>query len=451
MTDMTLALIGIVVFLVLLMLGMNIGFSLLLVGFVGTVIYFGGNILPALGVLQTVPATQASDYALMVIPLFVMMGNFAYISGLGEGLFDMCNKWLSRFPGSLACGAMAASAGFAVICGSCAATAATMGTIALPEMKKYGYSDSLATGAVAMGGALGVLIPPSTIFIIYGIVAEASIGRLFASGIVPAVILVILCIATVITLVKLKPSSAPAPFSTPWADRFKSLINLIPIVVLFGVVLGGMFSGFFTVNQSAAIGAIVACLISVVRRKLTWTSFKMVMFTTVKTTAMIFLIMIGAKIFCQFLLYTGFPTALADIIGGLDVSKYVIILIMTVIYLILGAIMDELPMILMTVPIFLPIVLDLGFNAIWFGVYVVLVMEMGTIAPPVGLICFVLAGVAPEIPLFTIYKGALPYLITIFICIAIVTFFPALATWLPDQIYGPEMLSTLQMEALEKG
>jgi tripartite ATP-independent transporter DctM subunit len=303
-------------------------------------------------------------------------------------------------------------------------------------MRKYGYSDRLATGSVAMGGTLGVMIPPSTLFVVYGIVAEQSVGRLFAAGILPGIILTILCIFTIVILVKANPKLAPPPQKTPWVERFQSLMGLIPIVILFGIVLGGMFSGLFTVNQSSAIGAAVAAVIAIVKRKLTWKSFLQVMTTSVQTSAMTFLIMIGATVFCTFLNITHFPEKLADMIGGLQTSPYIILLLMTVIYLILGAIMDELPMLLMTVPIFLPIVMELGFDPIWFGVYVVLCMEMGAIAPPVGLTCFILSGIAKDVPLGTIYRGALPFIATIIVAISIITVFPGICTFLPDLLYN---------------
>ena len=431
---MTLAIIAIVAFLVLIMIGMNIGLSLFLVGTVGYAI----AVTPAAayGLLRSLPASQAGTYALMVIPMFVIMGNFAFAANLSSGLFQFSNKWLSRFPGNLACGTVLASAGFGAICGSIAATTATMGTIAVPEMRKYGYDDRLATGSVAIGGALGNLIPPSTLLILYGIVAEQSIGRLFAAGIIPAIILVALTLLTIIIIVRINPKLCPPPHKTPWIERFKSLTGLIPIVIIFLVVLGGMFSGLFTVNQASALGALSAAVITIVRRQFNWKMFKQVMSASVQTTAMIFLIVIGAAVFCVFLNITGFPGKLAGVITGLGVSPYVVIMLMTAVYLFLGAIMDELPMLMMTVPIFLPVVLELGFDPIWFGVYVILCMEMGAIAPPVGLCCFILAGVVKDVPLWTIYRGALPYIITILATIAIIVAWPNLGTFLPDLLFN---------------
>jgi C4-dicarboxylate transporter DctM subunit len=423
-------LIGIVVFLVLIFLGMNIGLALLIVGFVG----YAAILDPAaaIGMLRKVPATQASTYALIVIPLFILMGNFAFQAGLSGSLYKSANAWLSRVPGSLAAATVAACAGFGAICGSNAATCATMGTIALPQMRKYGYADRLSTGSIAFGGTLGILIPPSTPMIIYCIMAEESIGKQFIAGILPGIMLAALGIGTIAMMVKLKPSIAPAPSSSTWRAKFSSLTGLWGVVVLFGAVLGGMFSGFFSVNQSAAIGAFLALILCLVNRKLNWASFKTSLTDTVKTFAMMFLIIIGASVFASFLTVTKMPLALADALQSMDVSFGVVMIIITVIYIILGMLMDELPMILLTVPIFLPIVQSYGVDLIWFGIYVILVMELGAIAPPVGLNCFIIQGIAKDIPLGTIYKGALPFVITILAAILLIFFFPQIVLVLPN-------------------
>ena len=430
----TIGILGIVAFLCLIFLGMNIGLALLLVGFLGYAAVV--NPAAAIGVLRKVPATQASTYTFIVIPLFIMMGNFAFQSGLSAALYNAGHKWLSRFPGNLACGTIAASAGFGAICGSCAATCATMGTIALPEMRKYKYADRLSTGSIAMGGTLGILIPPSTPMIIYCIMAEESIGKMFAAGFLPGIMLATLCIITIAILVKLKPEIAPPPTSYSWGERFSSLKGLIGVVVLFGVVLGGMFTGFFSVNQSAAVGAFLAILLTAVHKRLTWRSFKNAMQGTVTTFAMTFLILIGASVFANFLAITKIPFLLAEGIADLDVSFGVVLILMTVVYIFLGMIMDELPMILLTVPIFLPIVHSYGVDTIWFGIYIILVMELGAIAPPVGLNCFIIQGIAKDIPLSTIYRGALPFVITILVGILIIYLFPQIVMVLPNQIGG---------------
>ncbi len=441
MTSLTIGILGIVVFLVLIFLGMNIGLALLMVGFGGYAIVV--NPTAALALLRTDPSTQASTYSMMVVPLFILMGNLAYYAGLSGGLYDCANKWLNWLPGHLACATVAACAGFGAICGSCAATCATMGTVAVPEMRKYGYNDRLATGSIAMGGTLGILIPPSTPMIIYCImVTEASIGALFIAGIVPGIMMAVLCMATIILQVKMNPSLAPKGERFTWKERIMSLKGIIGVVILFGAVLGGMFSGFVSVNQASALGAFIAVIIMGVnmatRGEFTWKGFweklKLAMWTSIQTFAMTFLIIIGASVFCKFLTITNIPMTVANYIGSLDVSKYLIIALMTVIYLILGMIMDELPMIMLTVPIFWPIAQELGFSAIWFGIYIILSMELGAIAPPVGLNCFIISGVAKDVPLSEIYKGAFPFMITIFVAIAILTVFPDIATFLPELI-----------------
>ena len=434
MSPAMIAALGVAVFLVLILLGMNIGLALLLVGFVGYAVVI--NPAAALTVLRTEPFTQGASYAMIVIPLFIMMGNFAFRAGLSSSLYNAANKWLSRVPGNLAAASVAACAGFGAICGSCAATCATMGTIAIPEMRKNNYADTLSTGSVAMGGTLGILIPPSTPMVLYCIMAETSIGAVFSAGVLPGIMLAVLCILTIVIIVKLDPSKAPAPWKCSWKERFKSLIGLIGVVILFGVVLGGMFAGFFSVNQAAAIGAFLAFLLMLWQQKgFNKKDFMAAMKDSVTTFSMTFLIVIGASIFCKFLAVTQMPMILADAIGNMNVSRYVILILITLIYIFLGAIMDELPMIMLTVPIFLPIMEELGFHPIWFAIYIVLVMEMGAICPPVGLNCFIISGIAKDIPLARIYKGILPFMITIVAAIVIITAFPDIVLILPRLFY----------------
>ena len=434
MTPEVIGILGIVVFLVLIFLGMNIGLALLLVGFVGYAVVL--NPAAAIGLLRTVPAAQASNYALIVIPLFILMGNFAYQAGLSSALYNAGNKWLSRFPGSLACGTIAACAGFGAICGSCAATCATMGTIALPEMRKYKYADRLSTGSIAMGGTLGILIPPSTPMILYGIMAQTSIGALFAAGVLPGIMMAILSILTIVLMCRINPSLAPAPSKSTWKEKLSSLKGLIGVVILFGAVLGGMFSGIFSVNQSAAVGAFLAIILTAVNRKLSWRTIKTALKDTVTTFAMTFLILIGASVFATFLSITKIPMLLAEAITTAHLSFGVVLLLMTVVYIILGMIMDELPMIMLTVPIFLPIIQSYGYDLIWFGIYVILVMELGAIAPPVGLNCFIIQGVSKDIPLGTIYRGAIPFVATILVGIILITVFPQIVLALPNLLQG---------------
>ncbi|MDR0491638.1 MAG: TRAP transporter large permease [Oscillospiraceae bacterium] len=437
MSSLTIGIIGIVIFLILIFKGMNIGLALLLVGFVGYAAVL--NPTAAFVQLRTDPSTNASTYSFIVVPLFILMGNFAYHAGLSGGLYACANKWLNRLPGSLACATVAACAGFGAICGSCAATAATMGTISLPEMRKYGYDDKLSTGSVAMGGTLGILIPPSTPMIIFAIMAECSIGKLFIAGILPGIMMAVLCIITIMILILRNPSLAPKGTKYSWRERFASFKGLVGVVVLFGVVLGGMFTGIFSVNQSAAIGAFLAFILMVINLAIHnelkwakfWTCFKSAMWDSITTFAMTFLIIIGASLFCKFLTISQLPMSLANYIGTLSISKYAIIALMMVVYIFLGMIMDELPMIMLTVPIFLPIIDKLGIDVIWFGVFIILTMEMGAITPPVGLNCFIISGVAKDIPLSTIYKGVIPFTFAIIVGVILLCLFPQIALFLP--------------------
>jgi tripartite ATP-independent transporter DctM subunit len=306
-------------------------------------------------------------------------------------------------------------------------------------MRKYGYDDKHSTGAVAMGGTLGILIPPSTPMIIFAIMTGCSIGKLFIAGILPGVMMAILCMITIMIQIWRNPSLAPKGEKYSWRARIKSLKGLIGVVVLFGVVLGGMFTGFFSVNQSAAVGAFLAFIIMVINMaihselkwKAFWTKFKAAMWDSITTFAMTFLIIIGASLFCKFLTISQLPLTLANYIGGLNVSKYAILALMMLVYIFLGMIMDELPMIMLTVPIFLPIINNLGIDVIWFGIFIILTMEMGAITPPVGLNCFIISGVAKDIPLATIYRGVIPFTATIIVGVILLCIFPQIVLFLP--------------------
>ena len=428
------AVIGIIIMLGLMFIGMNIGLAMGVVGFFGywSVI----NFRAAMGVLQTIPATQASNYALTVIPLFILMGNFAFASGMSKGLYNAANKWLNRLPGGLCCATIAACAGFGAICGSPAATAATMGTVAIPEMRKYGYDDSLSTGAVSVGGTMGIIIPPSTPMIMYGIIAEQSIGRMFAAGIIPGIILAVFLCATVAIWVKRNPALAPAMERFTWRDRFASLKGLGWMVVLFAGVFYSMFSGIFTINEAAAGGAFLAMLITLITGNLSFKTFKAVMKDTVKTTAMTYLVLVGALVFGSFMAITGLPMAMAGAISSTALSRYVVFAMIVLIYLVLGCLMDALPMVMLTVPIFLPVILSLDFDPIWFGVMIIFVMQLGLITPPVGLNCYVISGIAKDVPLQKIFMGALPFVAPLLLIIIVCTAFPNLVTWLPDLLYN---------------
>ena len=430
----TAALIGVVILLVLLVLGMNIGICMMAVGFFG--VWYVKHLNAALAIMKNIPMTQAMTYSFTVIPLFVLMGNLCYYSGMSADLYEMMHKLLGGMKGGLACATVGACALFSAICGSTAATAATMGVVALPEMRKHGYDEGLACGSIAAGGTLGILIPPSTGFIIYGIVSGTSIGALFAAGIIPGIILALCYIAAISIVVRIHPDKAPDRLHFSAKEKLKSLKGGLAMVILFVIVIGGIFGGWFTANEASAVGAMVALIYLIIRRKFTWKIFMSCLRETVKTSGMIFLILIGAYVFGAFLTLTGLPGWLAGVVNGMNVSRYVILFIIIVIYAVMGCLMDSLAMVMLTVPIFLPIVLQLGFDPIWFGVVIVLVMELGLITPPVGLNCYIIAGVAKDVPLSKIFKGSAPFIFPVLVAIVLVTVFPQIALLLPTAFYG---------------
>ena len=431
--DSTLVVIlGIIVLLVLMFAGMNVGAVMFLVGFVGYALIV--NVDAAIGILRTTPMAQAMKYSFSVIPLFTLMGNACFAAGLSQGLYDFCRKWLSRVPGSIACATIGASAMFGAICGSSTATASTMGTIAAPELRKNGYSDKLSAGVISASGGLGILIPPSTTFIVYGTATELSIQKLFMAGVLPGILLAILFMVTVWIWMRIDPSLAPKGDKCPWIDRFKSIKGVIGVLVIFLIVLGGMFTGWCTVNEAAAIGAFLGLVAMAVNRKFTWKNLMMVFRNTIKTSAMIFLLLIGATVFGNFLIISRLPSTFAAFVGGLNVSRYLILAAIFVIYAFLGCLMDAVPMMLITLPIFYPVVENLGFDGIWFGVFMVLVVNLGFVTPPVGMNCYVVNGILKDVGLPTIFKGTAPFIFAILAAIVICTICPEIATWLPSII-----------------
>jgi len=434
MDMLTLSVVALVVMIVLILAGMQVGVSMALVGFVGLIVCKDFNV--AMGVLRTTPSMLASSYVFTVIPLFILMGHAAYKAGISDGLFDAANKWLSRLPGNIACASTVTCATFSAICGSQLATTATVGTIVLPKMFESGYSKRLAAGVVSVSGGIGMLIPPSTVMIVYGVATENSIGKLFAAGVFPGILLGIVILLQIQMIILRDRTAAPRGFKCSWIDRIKSLKELWAIVILFIVVLVGMFSGFYTVNEAAAVGAFFSILLMGIKRKLTWANFKDILKDTASISGMIFILIIGGTIFGNFLAHTRMPTLLANFIAGLDVNRYVILLCVFLIYVLLGAMMDEMPMIMLTVPIFYPIMMNLGFDPIWFGVFIMLVCCTGVICPPVGINCYVVAGLFKELPLSTVYRGAVPFLGAITVVTIIVTFLPQIATWLPTVLHA---------------
>lgn len=430
MSPTVIVLLGIVVLILLMFLGMNVGAVMFFVGFVGYALIV--NFDAAIGILRTAPMAQAMKYSFTVIPLFTLMGNACFAAGLSEGLYDASRKWLSRVPGTTACATVLASALFGAICGSSTATCATIGTIAIPELRKNNYSDKLSAGVISAAGGLGILIPPSTTMIIYGTSTELSIQKLFFAGLLPGILLAFMFMVTVWIWRLVDPTVAPGGEKCSWRERFRSLKGIVGVLLIFLITLGGMFIGFFTVNEAAAVGAFLSLVAMAVRRKLTLKNLAFVLRSTLKTSAMIFLLLLGATVFGNFLMISRLPSTFAGFVSGLHVSRYLILAAIFVIYAFLGCLMDAVPMMLITLPVFYPVVESLGFDGIWFGVFMVLVVNLGFVTPPVGMNCYVVNGIMKDVGLPTIFRGVIPFILAILATIVLCTIFPSIATWLPS-------------------
>ena len=434
MTPLTVGLIGIGVLLLLLFMRMPVGLAMALVGFAGyaSLTCWEG----ALSILRTVPFATAASYDLSVLPLFLLMGMFAYASGMSQGLYHSAYKWIGGAPGGLAMATIIGCSGFAAVSGSTLATAATMGMIALPEMKKYDYDPALATGSVAAGGSLGILIPPSSILIIYGVLTEQSIGKLFIAGVFPGLLLSLLFLVSIGIRVTFNRKLGPPGVRTTLREKFASLRQSWGVLLLFLVIIGGLYSGLFTPTEAAGIGAFGAFLFTLLNKKLDRKIFMTALTGTMKSTAMIFVIVIGAMIFGYFLAISRVPFELASFVSGLNVPPHAVLCCILIVYILLGCIMDTLAMVILTVPIFYPVIVKLGFDPIWFGIIMVLVSEMGVITPPVGMNVYVIHGVAADVPLFTIFRGVMPFLLMMILCIILIVIFPQIALFLPDLMKG---------------
>ncbi|HPJ02263.1 MAG TPA: TRAP transporter large permease [Candidatus Limiplasma sp.] len=432
MSPEVVGLLGIALLLVLIALKVPISFAMIISGFLGfgTIISFPA----AINLLPTEIYSTFSSYSLSVIPMFIWMGFIAYHSGIGAGLFRFAHKMVGHKPGGLAMATQAACALFGAICGSNTATAATMGAIALPEMRKYGYDDSLSSASIAAGGALGVIIPPSVIFIVYGIATQQSIGKLFIAGIVPGILLMLLYMLAIYIVVKRRPSYGPVSEKASWKERVQTLGDgLFEVMFIFLFSLGGLFAGWFTPTEAGAIGTACILLVTVLRKHLSLAKLRKSLIDAVRTTAMIMLMVAGAMFFGRFIAVSRLPILLAQWAAGLPLPSFAIIGVILVVYLILGCFIDALALILLTIPIFYPVAVNtLGYDPIWFGVIIVLVVAMGVITPPVGMNVFIVKGVAGDIPTETIFKGVWPFVIALVACIALLIAFPQIVTFLPN-------------------
>jgi C4-dicarboxylate transporter DctM subunit len=426
-------LVGITAFLVLIFLlaiTVPIGVAMMLCGVGGLAMIIG--LVPSLSLFGTTVMQSVVTYDLSIIPLFILMGALASRSGLSQELYDAFNAWLGGFRGGLALATVGACGAFAAICGSSVATAATMSKVALPEMKKYRYSDSMATGSVAAGGIIGILIPPSVILVLYGLLTESSIGDLFIAGFLPGILTILVFMIVISIVTRLHPESGPAGEKSTWKQKLNATLKTWAITALFATVIGGIYFGVFTPTEAAGVGAFGALFIAFSRKRLNREMMKETLLETGQTSAMIFTILIGAITLNNLVIFSGLANALADFVSGLDMSPATVMLIILLMYLIMGCFLDALAMILLTVPIFYPIVLDLGYDPIWFGIIVVMVVELGLITPPIGMNVFVIKGMVQSVPLVSIYKGVLPFVIGQVVLIIAVFLIPEIALWLPE-------------------
>ncbi len=431
MTPFAIGLIGTLGFFVLLVLRMPIAYAMALVGVLGFCVLTSTQ--AAFNMVAKEIYATFSAYNLSVIAMFVWMGFLAFYSGIGTRLYVFAYKLIGHLPGGLAIATQAACGVFGAICGSNTATAATMGAIALPEMKKYKYDDSFATANVAAGGVLGVLIPPSVILIVYGIATEQSVGKLFMAGILPGILLMLLYMGLVYILATRNPNIGPAGPRASWAERAGTLKGgLIEVLIIFTLSIGGLFKGWFTPTEAGAVGAAGVLVVALLFRRINWEGFKKSLFDTTRTTAMIMLLVAGATIFGRFMAISRIPFELASWAGSLPLPPFAVMGVILLISLVLGCFIDALALVLLTIPIFFPVAVDLlGYDPIWFGVIMVMIVGMGVITPPVGMNVYIIKGVAPEIPLEVIFKGIWPFLGAVVICIVLLIAFPQIATFLP--------------------
>ena len=437
MSPTLIGIIGILVMIIVFLSRMPVAYVMAMIGYLGFSIMISGQ--GGLALLSRNIYEVFSSYGLTTIPLFVLMGQLAFNAGISSRLYNTGYKYLGSTRGGLAMATVSACTAFGAVCGSSPATAATMATVGLPEMKRYNYADELATGAVASGGGLGMIMPPSVVLIVYGVLTEQSIGALFVSGIFPAILVTILFIISIYIICSRRPEQGPPGDSFTWKEKVKSLLGMGETLVVFVLVMGGLFIGLFTPTEAAAVGAFGVFAVSLFRRQLTWEGFVKSLYETLGTSCMVMLLIAGAVVFGKFLAVTRIPFNIASWVGGFDLPPYMIMAVIVVIYFFGGCFMDALAFVTLTVPIFFPVVMALGYDPIWFGIIIVMVTEMGVITPPVGINVYVVFGVARrvigEVPLESIFKGILPFLLAVIAGIIILMIFPQIILFLPNLMY----------------
>ena len=440
MTNFELGLWSFPLLIALILARVPIGLAMLGVGF-GGIILVTGSPLMILNQLKTLTYGTFSSYSLSIIPLFLLMGQFATLSGMSTALFKAAESFLGHRKGGVAMSAIGACAGFGAICGSSLATAATMGQVALPELRRYGYPGSLSTGTLAAGGTLGILIPPSVILVIYAILAEQNIAKLFVAAMIPGILAALGYIAAIAIWVRVSPNAAQVKPRVPWGARMWNLVGVAPVLGIFLLVVGGIYAGLFTPTEAAAVGAAGTGIAALLSRQMTWAKLRQAVLSTASSTGMIFFIVLGAGVFNGFLALTQLPQHSAAWVAEQGFSPWVVLAAVLVMYLIFGCIMDSLSMVLLTVPILFPIMsaLDFGLSpdefGLWFGILVLIVVEVGLITPPVGMNLFIINSMSRGIPIGETYRGALPFVVTDILRVTLLCAFPSITLWLVWVIY----------------
>lgn len=437
MNPTLIGIVGIVLMVLLFLTRMPVAYVMAAIGFLGfgTVISFQG----ALNLLAKSFYETFASYGLTTVPLFILMGQVAFNSGISRRLYDTAYKFLGSTRGGLAIATVSACTAFGAICGSSPATAATMATVGLPEMRRFKYGDELAAGSVASGGGLGMIMPPSVVLIVYGVITEQSIGKLFVAGILPAIVVTLLFILAITIWCAFMPGQGPPGDTFSWKEKLKSILDLGETVVVFGLVMGGLFFGLFTPTEAAAVGVFGVILVSVLRRQLSWESFVAALYETLRTSCMVMVLIGGAVVFGKFLAVTRIPFNIASWIEGFNLPPILIVGMVVLVYFMGGCFMDSLALVMLTVPIFFPLILKLGYDPIWFGIIIVMVTEMGVITPPVGINVYVVYGVARGLPggmeLDAIFKGVFPFMISVLVGVIIMALFPQIILYLPNLMY----------------
>jgi tripartite ATP-independent transporter DctM subunit len=434
MDPFTLGIIALVIAIVLIAIGVPLAFAIGSVAIIGNIIFFDVN---RAGIqLYSNVFGKGTDFLLASVPLFIFMGQLVAVGNIGRDLYDCVYKWFSRVPGGLAVTSVVTSAGFGAVTGVSAAAVATVATLSMPEMKRYNYNMRLAAGSIATASALAILVPPSLMMILFGLWTETSIGRLFMAGVIPAVILTVFFCAYIVARCMVKPEDGPLGPSFPMSEKLAALPKLLPVIVIFVIVMGGIYSGTFTPSEAAGVGAFAVLLILLAMRRLTWNGFVQAAVQTGQISLMIFAIFIAVGMFTSFLVLTNVTPTFVNMIAGSGLNKYVVLLMIVVMFLVLGMILDPIGMLLLSLPFVFPLAMRLGFDPVWFGIICVIMVEIALVTPPVGFNCFILKRVAGDmVELKDVFLGTLPFVILSLIVVALLVIFPGLVLWLPNQFF----------------